>query len=66
MTSWLAALLVIATPDVARVTPFTRSPNGAVLTAALVPATGPQNDATSTLFSHLVPHHVATGTGPPE
>jgi RND superfamily putative drug exporter len=45
---------LLATPDVARVTPFTRSSNGAILTATLVPATGPQNGVTATLFSRLV------------
>lgn len=45
---------LIATPDVARVTPFTRSPTGVVLYATVVPKTGPQNGATSTLFSRLV------------
>ena len=43
-----------STPDVASVTPFTRSANGAILTATLVPLTGPQNNATSALFTRLV------------
>ncbi|NNN07859.1 MAG: MMPL family transporter [Acidimicrobiaceae bacterium] len=43
-----------STPDVARVTPFTASPNGKILTATLIPATGPQNVATSTLFTRLI------------
>ncbi len=45
---------LLATTGVARITPFIRSANGAVLSATLVPVTGPQNSATADLFTRLV------------
>jgi len=41
-------------PGVARVTPFTLTPNHAAMVATLIPDSGPQNSATSELFSRLV------------
>ena len=49
----LAAALV-ATPDVATVSPFVPSTNGAALVGTLIPRTGPQNNATTVLFNRLV------------
>ncbi len=43
-----------AVPDVARVSPLQPSPNGALLVGTVVPASSPQDAATSTLFHRLV------------
>ena len=43
-----------AVPDVARVSPLQPSPNGALLVGTVVPASSPQDAATSTLFDRLV------------
>ncbi len=45
---------VLATPDVATLSPFVRSRNGAALVATVIPRTGPQNNATTELFNRLV------------
>ena len=55
-TSTLAESLASAlraTPGIARVAPFTASANGALLVTTVVPATGPQNQATTKLFNLL-------------
>ena len=43
-----------STSDVAHLSSFVRSPNGLLLSATLVPASGPQSAASTTLFEQLV------------
>ncbi|MBU6496056.1 MAG: MMPL family transporter [Acidobacteria bacterium] len=62
-TSTLSTHLVSAlrsTPGVAAVGPVTPSPDGVVESLTLYPTTGPQNSATSALFSHLQDHVIPT------
>jgi RND superfamily putative drug exporter len=49
-----------ATHDVAKATPLTPTPDGRLLTGTVVPATGPQDQATTTLYDTL------TGTTLPQ
>jgi putative drug exporter of the RND superfamily len=43
-----------STTGVAKVTPFTPTPDGALLTGTVIPTTGPQDQATTTLYNTLV------------
>jgi RND superfamily putative drug exporter len=43
-----------ATSDVAKATPLTPTPDGALLTGTVIPATGPQDQATTALYNTLV------------
>jgi putative drug exporter of the RND superfamily len=55
-----------ATSGVAKATPLTPSPDGALLTGTVIPATGPQDQATVTLYDTLVNTtlpHALNGTG---
>ena len=45
---------LLATPDVAEVGPIVASTHGAALLTSVIPRTGPQNQATSALFTRLV------------
>jgi RND superfamily putative drug exporter len=42
------------TTDVAKATPLTPTPDGVLLTGTVIPASGPQDQATTTLFNTLV------------
>jgi RND superfamily putative drug exporter len=55
-----------ATSGVAKATPLTPSPDGALLTGTVIPVTGPQDQATITLYNTLVSTtlpHALNGTG---
>jgi RND superfamily putative drug exporter len=43
-----------ATSDVAKATPLSPTPDGVLLTGTVIPASGPQDQATTTLFNTLV------------
>ena len=43
-----------ATHDVAKATPLSPTPDGVLLTGTVIPATGPQDQATTTLYNTLV------------
>ena len=43
-----------ATTDVAKATPLSPTPDGVLLTGTVIPASGPQDQATTTLFNTLV------------
>jgi putative drug exporter of the RND superfamily len=56
-TSSLAAKVqsaLAATTDVAKATPLSPTPDGVLLTGTVIPASGPQDQATTTLFNTLV------------
>jgi putative drug exporter of the RND superfamily len=55
-----------ATSGVAKATPLTPTPDGALLTGTVIPSTGPQDQATTTLYNTLVDTtlpHALQGTG---
>ncbi len=55
-----------ATSGAAKATPLTPTPDGALLTGTVIPSTGPQDQATTTLYNTLVSTtlpHALQGTG---